>query len=171
MRQVVYSVAMSLDGHIAASDGSYDWIPQEPDFDFGAQFDRFDAFIIGRKTFQSMGERAHAIQHPTFVISRSLHSDDCAGANLSSDVAATIRELKSLPGKDIWLFGGGELFRSMLELSLVDAVEVSIIPVLLGNGLPLLPSTETRTQLILTNVDRYEKSGMVRLSYIVRPTN
>ena len=65
------------------------------------------------------------------------------------------------------LFGGGSLFRSLLELGLVDTLEVAIIPVLLGGGLSLLPHPAALTKLRLTNHRIYEKTGTVSLQYAV----
>ena len=80
--------------------------------------------------------------------------------------AKTVAALKAEDGKDIWLFGGGELFRHLLEARLVDAVEVAIVPVLLGQGIPLLPTMPNRTRLELTNTKTYP-SGIISLSYNV----
>jgi len=76
-----------------------------------------------------------------------------------------LAELKAKPGKDIWLFGGGLLFRSFLELGLVDGVEVAIIPVLLGGGLPLLPQPASLAKLKLVKHKIYQKTGTVLLEY------
>jgi dihydrofolate reductase len=78
-----------------------------------------------------------------------------------------VRDLRARPGKDIWLFGGGELFRSLLGAGLVDGVDAAIVPVLLGEGIPLLPSPAVRTRLTLANRRVYEKSGIVALEYDV----
>jgi dihydrofolate reductase len=79
-----------------------------------------------------------------------------------------VADLKSKPGKDIWLFGGGRLFRSFLEARLVDAVEVSVIPVLLGEGIPMLPARPSsgRFELSLTSIRSFG-SGIVSLEYAV----
>jgi dihydrofolate reductase len=84
---------------------------------------------------------------------------------VSSNPKATIDELKVADGKDIWLFGGGELFRSLLALRLVDSVELAVIPVLLGDGLPLLPHPSAQAKLRLTNHRIYPKTGTVSLEY------
>jgi dihydrofolate reductase len=86
---------------------------------------------------------------------------------LSDDPKATIADLKSKPGKDIWLFGGGSLFHSLLELGLVDSVEVAIMPVLLGGGVALLPPPANLAKLRLVNHQVYEKTGTVSLEYAV----
>ena len=87
---------------------------------------------------------------------------------IADDLAARVAALKAEPGKDIWLFGGGELFRSLLAEHLVDTVEPAIIPVLLGEGVPFLPDPAVRTQLTLRSHHVYERSGIVLLEYDVR---
>jgi dihydrofolate reductase len=77
--------------------------------------------------------------------------------------------LRDKPGKDIWLFGGGELFRTMLDAGLVDGVDVAVIPVLLGGGIPLLPSPAKSAKLKLAKHTLYKKSGIVSLEYDVVP--
>jgi dihydrofolate reductase len=69
--------------------------------------------------------------------------------------------------KDIWLFGGGELFRTLLEAGLVDTVEPAVVPVLLGGGIPMLPSPASLAKLLLSNHRLYSKSGVVLLEYAV----
>jgi dihydrofolate reductase len=76
--------------------------------------------------------------------------------------------IKAKAGKDIWLFGGPSLFHSLLDLGLVDTVEVAVIPVLLGGGLPLLPPPAKRAKLKLTKHRLYEKTGTVALEYAVK---
>jgi len=73
-----------------------------------------------------------------------------------------------MKGKDIWLWGGGELFRSLLALKLVDVVEVAVIPVLLGKGLPMLPSPAKSAKLKLKSHKIYKKTGTVLLRYEVK---
>ena len=75
--------------------------------------------------------------------------------------------LRTEPGKDIWLFGGGSLFRSLLDAGLVDTVEVAIMPVMLGEGIALLPSPARQTKLKLTGHKVY-KTGIVSLEYAVQ---
>jgi len=77
-----------------------------------------------------------------------------------------VARLKATPGRDIWLFGGGELFRYLLDAGLVDTVEVAVIPVLLGSGIPLLPPG-VMTKLVLDDVKRLPASGIVALAYLV----
>ena len=168
MRRVRYSVAMSLDGYIAGSNGENDWIVMDPDIDFGALMRSFDTVLLGRKTYEATKQHGASGAMPgvaAYVFSHSLHQEDCPGVIVSVDPVATIRELKERPGKDIWLFGGGGLFGSMLQLGLVDSVEVAIIPVLLGNGIPLLPRGASLARLSLVKHRVYEKTGTVSLKY------
>ena len=87
---------------------------------------------------------------------------------LSSGVAETVTALKAESGKDIWLFGGGVLFRSLLDAGLVDSVELAVSPVLLGGGVRLLPEGR-RWPLRLTDSRTMPKSGIVMLKYAARP--
>jgi dihydrofolate reductase len=169
MRKVVYGGAMSLDGYIAGPNGEYDWIVMDPDVDFTGMMNRFDTFLIGRKTFEAMRRMGDSAP-PTpairnFVFSRTLRPEDCPGATLSDNAERVVAELRQQSGKDIALFGGGDLFRSLLAAGLVDSVGFSVIPVLLGNGIPLLPSPADRARLKLTTHRVYEKTGTVLLEY------
>ncbi len=102
------------------------------------------------------------------VFSRTLRPEDHPDVTIvSDDVARVVSELKAQPGKDIWLFGGGLLFRSLLELGVVDTVEVAVVPVLLGEGIPLFPPPATTRSLELTSQRVYEKTGTVSLEYTV----
>ncbi len=123
MRLVRFGGAMSLDGYIAGPNGEYDWIVQDPDFDFAAMWKQFDTFLIGRKTYDTMRQTGNTkpmrgIQY--VVSSRTMKAEECPGAVLSDDAVAYVKELRTQPGLDIAVFGGGELFRSLLAAGLVD---------------------------------------------------
>jgi dihydrofolate reductase len=170
-RRVRYGVAMSLDGYIAGPKGEADWIVHDPDIDFAETFSRFDTLLIGRKTFEAMGKMGGGEGSmpgvKSFVISRTMKQADHRKLTIVHDVGSFVADLKTKPGKDIWLFGGGELFRSMLAAGLVDGIDVGIIPVVLGGGIPLLPPPANRVRLKLTKQRVYEKSGIVGLQYDV----
>ena len=172
MRRVRYVVAISLDGYIAGPNGEADWFILDPDIDFRALFEQFDTFLLGRRTFEAMAEAAGGVGQAgaqTIVFSRTLRQRNHPNLTIVSDnLEQTLADLRSKPGKDIWLFGGGLLFRSLLEARLVDSVEVSVIPVLLGEGIPLLPPkpSSERFKLKLTSSRMY-KTGIVSLEYAV----
>jgi dihydrofolate reductase len=166
VRKIRYQVACSLDGYIAGPDGEYDWIVMDPDIDFQAILEDFDTLLMGRRTFETVTEIFPGMK--AFVFSRSLRQEDHPGVTIVADqVKETLEALRRRPGKDIWLFGGGELFRSLLELDCVDTVEPAVIPVVLGGGRPFLPPPARRRSLALTGQRVYEKSGIVLLTYDV----
>jgi dihydrofolate reductase len=168
MRRVRYQVAMSLDGYIAGPNGEFDWIVTDPDIDFAEIFGQFDTLLIGRHTFELMKRHGQASMPgmPMFVFSRTLRQQDFPDVTIVADNPdEVIAGLRSKAGKDIWLFGGGSLFRSLLEARLVDTVEIAVIPILLGGGIPMLPPAR-RARLRLTGNTVY-KTGIVSLEYAI----
>ncbi|HEY8165038.1 MAG TPA: dihydrofolate reductase family protein [Gemmatimonadaceae bacterium] len=171
MRRVRYQVACSLDGYIAAPDGGYDWIVMDPDIDFAAMFAEYDTLLMGRTTYELMKKGGGDVRPgmQTIVFSRTLRPKDHPGVTIVSDrIKEKIDELRAMPGKDIWLFGGGQLFRSLLELGCVDTIEPAIIPVVLGKGIPMVPATDVRARLELTGHRLYEKTGTWVMEYAIK---
>jgi dihydrofolate reductase len=159
---------MSLDGFIAGPSGEFDWIIMDPEIDFRAIYSQYDTMVMGRRTFEVVkeaGGRGLTPDIQVFVFSRTLRQEDHPGVRIVDDPEGLMAELRSKPGKDIWLFGGGSLFRSFAELGLVDAIEVAVIPVLLGDGVPLLPPPARRVTLKLTSHRLYSKTGIMSLEY------
>lgn len=167
MRRVRYQVACSLDGFIAGPNGEIDWITGGADFDFGELFSQFDTLIMGRRTYQQLpdGPGTYGAQS-IVVVSRTLRQDDHPGVEITADPVGVIEDLRSRPGKDIWLFGGGELFRSLLMSGQVDTIEPAVIPVVLGGGVPMYPPPFPRANLRLERYRQYQ-GGMVLMEYAV----
>ncbi len=172
MRRIRYAVAMSLDAYIAGPNGEIDWIIMDPEIDFGEMFNGFDTILMGRRTFEvamTRGGVGTMSGMRTVVVSRTMRPRDHAGITIIADhVEETLTGLREEPGKDIWLFGGGSLFRSLLGARLVDTVEISVIPVLLGGGMPLLPPPAGQARLRLVGHRSY-RSGIMSLEYEVEP--
>jgi dihydrofolate reductase len=163
---------MSLDAYIAGPNGECDWIIMDPEIDFGEMFQRFDTLLMGRRTFEVVRSQGGGQPMPgmrTVVVSHTMRPEDYPGITIVADrVEETVAQLREEPGKDIWLFGGGLLFRSLLDARLVDTVEVAVIPILLGGGIPLLPPPPKRARLRLVSSRAY-KSGIMSLEYAVEP--
>jgi dihydrofolate reductase len=140
----------------------------DPEIDFREIFSEFDTALLGRKTYElTRAQPGPSMDLQTYVFSRTLRQADCPGVTVSDNPRETLTALKAAPGKDIWLFGGGVLFGSLLALGMVDTVEVAIVPVLLGGGLPLLPPPAAIARLRLEKHRVYGKTGTVSLAYTV----
>lgn len=172
MRPVRYTVAASLDGFLTDAEGRFDWIPNDPAVDFAAIFQRVDTVLLGRRSWelvQAMGESAWPPGARVYVFSRTLVPAEHPGATVvAEDAAGAVAALRAEAGNgEIWLFGGGSLATSLFAAGQVDLVEVTVVPVLLGAGVPLVEAGIGRVALELTGTHRYP-SGMVTLSYAVR---
>jgi dihydrofolate reductase len=169
MRRIRFIAAVSLDGFIAGPNGEADWIVPDPEMDFRALMAQFDTLLVGRRTFEAM-VRARRTTMPgmrTVVVSTTLRQVDHPEVTIIGEAAEeAVRALRANSRKDVWLFGGAELFGRLLASGLVDSVEVAIEPVLLGGGVPLLPATPHRRALRLTD-HRVSKVGVVHLEYAV----
>jgi dihydrofolate reductase len=142
----------------------------DPDIDFNAMLSQYDTLLIGRRTYEPM-VKAGRVGMPgmkAYVISTTLRQEDHPQVTIiKENVNERVAALRAEAGKDIWLFGGGILFQSLLDAGLVDVVEVAIIPIILGGGIRLLPSVPNHAKLQLMSHRIFEKTGTVLLTYAV----
>jgi dihydrofolate reductase len=170
MRRVFYRVATSLDGYIAGPRGETDWIVHDPTVDFAKIYESVDTVLLGRRTYE-LTRQPGAPPWPRgwqiYVFSTTLVPEEHPDVTVVRvEAGRRVAALRAAAGRDVWLFGGGSLFRSLLEAKQVDFVEVLVGPVLLGDGIPLLERGAPRTNLALEQVERYP-SGLVSLQYRV----
>lgn len=171
MRKIRYRVATSLDGFIAGPNGEADWIVPDPEIDFARIWAQFDTGLMGRRTYgaavQRLGEEAFS-GIDIIVFSRTMTPREHPRVTILPEFDDDwVRALKEKSGRDIWLFGGSQLFGAFLHAGCVDTVEVDVIPVLLGAGVPLLPPPYSPTKLRLVSQKIY-RSGRVSLEYAVQ---
>ena len=171
MRELRYSVAASLDGYIAGPNGEYDWIVIDPDIDFAEMNARFSGIVMGRRSYDVFAGSGGPMDPdmPTYVYSRTLPEGPRDGVTIVHDAVSHVRTLKAGPGtKPLWLWGGGVLFRELSAENLVDGIDLAIIPVLLGGGIPLLPGPTVRHSLTLRAHRLYPKTGTLSLEYDIK---
>jgi dihydrofolate reductase len=170
VRTVRYGGAISLDGYIAGPNGETDWIVIDPDIDFAAMFKEYDTLLIGRRTFTALVEAGQGSMPgmQVYVFSATLRQEDYPDVTIvDTGAGEVVRELRERPGKDIALFGGASLFRSLLDAGQVNTVEVSLIPVLLGAGVPLMPPPYGPVALRLVRQRVLPTTGTISLEYTI----
>ncbi|HEX6334456.1 MAG TPA: dihydrofolate reductase family protein [Flavisolibacter sp.] len=168
MRKLVAGFACSLDGYIEGLKGEYDWIVIDKEVNFVEQMKRYDTYLYGRKTYEAvvrMGGVDTASRH--YVFSKTLADVKKGFTLVRDDVKDLVSRLKQEPGKDIALFGGASLLASLLNLDLVDEISISVIPVLLGAGRPMVEVLNRRVWLDLVSTKTY-RNGTLALTYNVK---
>jgi len=170
MRRVRLFIATSLDGYIAGPGDDVGWRFADGDYGYAHFYAGIDTVLVGRRTFD-MACRLPAWPYAgrNVVVftrgdaARIASPDTVATARPVADVVA---ELRARPGKDLWLVGGGLLIQSFLAADLVDELIVSLHPVVLGDGTPLVARGAPRLPLALVGERRFP-SGLVQLAYRV----
>jgi len=169
-------LAVSLDGYIADANGSVAWLDafMDPEMDFPGFMSGIGASVMGRRTYdQAAGWGRDAWQYGkddrVIVLTRRPIEDPLPGVRAWSgelrELMSGLRAAVAASGKDIWLMGGGESLRSLHEAGLVDRWELSLIPTLLGRGVPLFPErTGHATDLVLVGSRPYA-NGVIELHY------
>jgi dihydrofolate reductase len=168
MRKVVLGLGISIDGYIARLNGAVDFLFMPKDYSMAPFFATIDTAIMGRKTLDDalkMGGSFSGSSMASYVFSRSRPPGARDGVVFTNkSPAAFIGQLRKRPGKDIWLMGGGELARDFLKADLVDELYLGIVPVLLGDGIPLFPSGFPQRDFALVENKTFSK-GLIALKY------
>ena len=170
MRKLIAGFAASLDGYITGPRGEYDWILVNEEIDFAEMAKRYDTYFYGKKTYEDMlkmGSSAFPSTHKHYVFSTTLSGIQFNCILVNNNIKKTVISIKEQEGKDISLFGGASLLASMLDMKLVDEIEISIIPVLLGQGKPMVDVLSAKVWLDLVSYKRYE-NGTVSLKYLIK---
>jgi dihydrofolate reductase len=167
VRKVVLGLGISLDGYIARRDGAVDFLFMPKDYSMGPFFKRIDVVLMGRKTYEVAMKMGGGFggSMTSYVLSRSLpvgERDGLIFTNQSPEVV--VESLRKRKGKDIWLMGGGELAREFLKADLVDELYLGVVPVLLGDGIPLFPSGFPQRNFALEENKTFSK-GLITLKY------
>lgn len=166
MGKIILYIASSLDGYIARENGDVDWLPINTDSGYDNFYKSIDTVIMGKKTYDQIltfgdypykGKKSYV-----FTRNDSLTKDE--NVEFASNVEEFLRNLVSSKG-NIWLVGGSELFSAFLEHKLVDEIILSIIPTVLGKGIPLFQNINQEANLKLIKTTGY--SGFVELTYKV----
>ena len=173
-RNVIVHIAASADGFIARPDGDLEWLTSRPApegfYGINAFMRSIDTKVLGRKTYEAslrLGAKLDA-KHPTIVFSRQAPPADVpSGVEfVVGGIGPFVSRLREQPGKDIWLMGGGDLIASFLDAQAIDEFVVSVVPVFIGDGIPLIARRHRHVPLELCSVERFE-DGVVQLCYRV----
>lgn len=168
MRSIVLGLGISIDGYIARKNGAVDFLFMPKDYSMQPFFASIDTAIMGRKTLDDalkMGGSFGDSSMKTYVMSRSKPAGERDGVTFTGkSPAALIREIRKRSGKNIWLMGGGELAREFLKADLVDELYLGIVPVVLGEGIPLFPPGFPQRDFALVENKTYSK-GLIGLKY------
>jgi len=173
MRKIIYYVATSADGYIARTDGGVEWLDRprpKGAYGMGAFFKSVDTVLMGRETYE-VGRRFGMEGHPgkkTYVFTRARRRRTSARnvEFVRGPVGDFARRLRAEKGKDIWLMGGAALAASFLDEGQLDELFIHVVPVLIGEGIPLFQTRQRSTQLSLISSHAYP-DGVVRLHYSV----
>ena len=177
-RKVIVHIATSADGYIARSDGDLEWLTSRPApegfYGMNAFMKSIDTKVLGRRTYEvslRMGAKFDS-KNRTIVFSRhSPPADAPSGVEFVNEaIGPFVSRLRDQPGKDIWLMGGGEIIASFLDEQAIDELVISVAPVFIGEGIPLIAPRHCHVLLDLLSVERFD-DGLVQLHYRVQKQN
>ena len=174
-RKIIVHIATSADGYIARPDGSLDWLTSRPapkGFYGMPEFTRsVDAKLLGRKTFGlsvEMGAPFSANDRHYVFSRRPPPASVPAGVEfVSQPIGAFAQRLREQAGKNIWMMGGGEIIASFLDEDAIDEFVISVVPIFIGEGIPLIAPRHREVPLTLRSVKPFP-DGVVQIHYDVR---
>jgi dihydrofolate reductase len=167
MPTVILYTAASLDGFIARTDGSVDWLFTGDDYGYAAFLQTIGALVMGSKTYEqvlSFGDWPYSGKQTYVFTRRDLKTELGDVVFVSGKPQSVLPEIKAKGFRRIWLVGGGELTTSFLRHCLVDEYIVSIHPILLGDGIPLFYPPVPEEELTLVSSKQYP-SGLLQAHY------
>ena len=174
MRKLIVGLAISLDGFIEGPNGEYDWCFTDQDYGMNEFVKGIDAIFYGRKTWEMMKSYTppEGTENPwkhikNYVFSQSYTKGGDDFELVTGNVVEEVKKLKSLPGKDIWMFGGASLNDSLMNAGLIDEIGLAVHPILLGKGKPFFSDYGKRIKLKLMDCKPYS-TGLVYLTYQVQ---
>jgi dihydrofolate reductase len=174
-RRIIASLATSADGYIARPGGNVDWLDRpmpEDGYGMAAFMRSIDTILWGRKTYDFAAKMGGVgvygdVKH--YAFSRNPPADPLPGVEfVSESIPDFVGRLKAAPGKDIWMMGGGEIIASFLDAGGIDEFSIHVIPVMIGDGIPLVAREHRNIQLELISAIPFP-DGVVHLNYRVGP--
>jgi dihydrofolate reductase len=173
-RSVIVHIATSADGYIARPDGDLEWLTSRPApkgfYGMNAFTKSIDTKLIGRKTYdvsRRMGAKFDSKSRNVVFSRRAPPADAPSGVEfVNGEIGPFVSRLREDPGKDIWLMGGGDLIASFLDANAIDEFVISVVPVFIGDGIPLIARRDRHVPLELQSTERFE-DGVVQLRYRV----
>ena len=174
MKKIILNLAISLDGMIEGSGGEFDWCFTDQDYGMTEFMDAVDSVFYGRKSYELMLKMGQDVEIPGggdmyagkthYVFSNTLKSVAEGFQLISGNWQAQVEALRREGGKDIWFFGGANLLAHFMNSGLIDEMQLSLHPVVLGGGTPLFQDIAARNWFDLVSVQQYD-SGLVQLVY------
>ena len=174
-RKVIVHIATSADGYIARPDGDLEWLTSRPApagfYGMNAFMRSIDTKVFGRKTYEMslrLGAKFDSKNRHIVFSRHAPPADAPSGVEFVSEaIGPFVSRLRAQPGKDIWLIGGGEIIASFVDEQAIDEFVISVVPVFIGDGIPLIARRHRHVPLDLRSLERFE-DGVVQLHYLVQ---
>lgn len=164
MRKLVLYIAMSLDGYIADLNGGIDFLnelpqSQEPDPDYDAFYESIDTIIMGNTTYKQVINELHTEgwvypNKKCYVFSNCMKGSTADIEYTNLEPRRLLEKIRETDGKDIWIVGGGKIIEAFMEEDLIDKYYIYVMPVVLGQGIPLFREETPKTSLKLDGVNQ-----------------